>query len=70
MNENMNETAEKQEMEKVSDFKQRAEYLKSLTNDGRKWHLVKVIGNDIYTVHINDNNVFTTDELKAFVDSL
>ncbi|MCQ2911563.1 MAG: hypothetical protein MJ244_05160 [Clostridia bacterium] len=69
MNENM-ETTEKQEIEKVSDFKQRAEYLKSLTKDGRKWHLLKVNSNDIYTVHINDNNVFTTEQLKAFVASL
>lgn len=69
MNEDMNET-KKEEIKRVADFKQKAEYLKSLTDDGRKWHLVKVIGNDIYTININDNNVFTTEELKTFVASL
>lgn len=69
MNEDMNET-KKEEIKRVADFKQKAEYLKSLTNDGRKWHLVKVTGNDIYTININENNVFTTEELKTFVASL
>ena len=69
MNEDMNET-KKEEIKRVADFKQKAEYLKSLTDDGRKWHLVKVTGNDIYTININENNVFTTEELKTFVASL
>lgn len=55
---------------RIADFKQKAAYLKSLVNDSRKWHLAKVDSNGTYTVDINDNNVFTTDELKTFVESL
>lgn len=52
------------------DFKKRAEYLKSLVNDNRKWHLAKVNNNGTYTVDIDENNVFTTAGLKEFVETL